>query len=122
MNSENTSYIIIRSVGHGYPEGFIYFGSSPNNHISTHIKCSMAMNDDYLCISAMQNKNGEKLSYSGVCFIYKKLDKEVGGWNYYKTIEPSIMLIDGNFGCSVQINNRFLMISQKNFHFHQIME
>ena len=45
----------------------------------------------------MQNKNGEKIANSGVCFIYKKLDKEVGGWNYYKTIEPSIMVSGGNW-------------------------
>ena len=83
-------------------------------------KSSMAMNDKYLCVSVLldfYNNTNNNYDKSGHCNIYKKLENGMDGWMYYKRLEPILTSSNASypsiFGCSVRMNDRFLVIGQK---------
>ena len=113
LKVDNSAYEIHSAVGHSWPFGFKAVGCMMSHTSYDTNKSFMTMNDDYLCVGMLEknNHNGSRMKSSGVCFIYKKINKE-GGWTYHKRLDPIVNTPDGHFGVSMQINSRFLMVSQ----------
>ena len=119
MNKDNTAYEKNSVVGHSYPRTFYTIGGPrPRSNSS---KSSMTMNDNYLCVGMQTIQGSDGGAYSrihyreGHCFIYKKLFNDSGGWTYHKRLDTISPGHESQFGMDMDINDRFLIVSQKKY-------
>lgn len=84
---------------------------SPDRKLNNWFGANITLNDDFLVVgsssSATDTLNQDSLSRAGAVFIYKKTNDE---WLFYQKLTAFDREEDGNYGCSVSINDQFLII------------